>query len=230
MVELGELFRVHRGQVTGSNAVWIAGAAAEILPDRFLLPAITRARELIDAGPLLSAVDHLKRVIDLPVDLAAVNSPDRVAVEKFLAWARKNGADQSYIARHRRAWWSVGYRDPAPILVTYMGRRPPHFTRNAAEARHLNIAHGLYPREDLSTDILDAVIAFLNGSLTGEGGRVYAGGLIKFEPRELERLLIPRLDSLYAALDTKKVDKPATGGRRRRGNGQLSARANGRAA
>lgn len=230
MIELGELFRVHRGQVTGSNAVWIASVAAQSLPDRFLLPAITRARELLDAGSLLSTDNHLKRVIDLPLNLADVDHAHRSAVEKFLAWARKNGAHQSYIARHRRAWWSVGYRDPAPILVTYMGRRPPHFTRNAVGARHLNIAHGLYPRENLSTDILDAVIRYLNGSLTGEGGRVYAGGLIKFEPKELERLLIPKLESLYAALDAEKVDNRATGSRRRRGDRQLPARAHGRAA
>lgn len=31
-VELGELCRVHRGQVTGANDVWIAGAHSEGLP------------------------------------------------------------------------------------------------------------------------------------------------------------------------------------------------------
>ena len=31
-IELGELFRVHRGQVTGCNAVWIAGEHAAGLP------------------------------------------------------------------------------------------------------------------------------------------------------------------------------------------------------
>lgn len=223
MIELGELFRVHRGQVTGANAIWIAGSFAQILPDRFLLPAITRARELLDAGPVLRDRSHLKRVIDLPIDLDTIPPSERKLVDRFLAWAKRNDADQSYVARHRRAWWSVGYRTPAPILVTYMGRRPPHFTRNAAAAAHLNIAHGLYPREDLSTEIIDAVVKFLNGSLTGEGGRVYAGGLIKFEPKELERLLIPRLETLYATLDAEKMVHSRTRRRRRQSDERLSA-------
>ena len=68
-IELGELFRVHRGQVTGSNAVWIEGEAAQDVPARFKHPAITRARELIAAGPALRSVAGLRRVIDLPADL-----------------------------------------------------------------------------------------------------------------------------------------------------------------
>jgi hypothetical protein len=42
-IELGALCRVHRGQVTGSNRVWIAGKHAQGLPEAFLKPAITRA-------------------------------------------------------------------------------------------------------------------------------------------------------------------------------------------
>ncbi|MBV9290251.1 MAG: N-6 DNA methylase, partial [Hyphomicrobiales bacterium] len=43
-IELGELFSVHRGQVTGGNGVWIAGPRGAELPKHCLLPAITRAR------------------------------------------------------------------------------------------------------------------------------------------------------------------------------------------
>ena len=34
-MELGELFRVHRGQVTGANAVWIAGPQSRELPEKY---------------------------------------------------------------------------------------------------------------------------------------------------------------------------------------------------
>ena len=40
-------------------------------------------------------------------------------------------ADQSHVARHRRAWWSVGLKAPAPILCTYVARRPPAFSSTA---------------------------------------------------------------------------------------------------
>jgi hypothetical protein len=72
-----------------------------------------------------------------------------------------------------------------------MARRPPAFVRNLAGARHVNIAHGLYPREPLPPAALDGLAAYLRWSVTTRQGRTYAGGLIKFEPGELERLLVP---------------------------------------
>ena len=190
-VELGELCRVHRGQVTGCNAVWVAGRYPGPLPDTVLVASVTRARELFDAGARLSSTDALRRVIDLPVDLDALDAAARKPVRRFLRWARRMRADASYVAGNRRAWWAVGLREPAPILCTYMARRPPAFVRNPRGARHLNIAHGLYPRAPLSDATLDALAAWLQRNVRTSGGRTYAGGLTKFEPRELERILVP---------------------------------------
>ena len=109
----------------------------------------------------------------------------------FLKVAKQMGGNKGYIARHRRAWWAVGLRSPAPILATYMARRPPAFVRNAAAARHLNIAHGIYPREPMGEDLLRSLAQHLATVTTIQQGRTYAGGLTKFEPREMERLLVP---------------------------------------
>ena len=117
-------------------------------------------------------------------------------VERFLMWAKQEGAHETYIARHRRPWWRVGLREPPPIMASYMARRPPVFTRNAANARCINIAHGLYPREALSERTLRALVAFLNATTSTNDGRTYAGGLTKFEPKEMERLCVPRPELL----------------------------------
>jgi hypothetical protein len=196
-IELGELFRVHRGQVTGSNEVWIDNDAARDVPKQFKPITVTSARELLAAGPELASIKGLHRVIDLLAELDALYGDERKAVQRFLVWARKHGAHESYIATHRRAWWSVGLRAPAPILCTYMARRAPAFVRNKVLARHINIAHGLYPRAPLSDAELRAVLAYLRGFTSTTGGRTYAGGLIKFEPKELERTLLPRLEDIH---------------------------------
>ena len=107
------------------------------------------------------------------------------------------GADKSYVARHRRAWWAVALRLPAPILCTYMARRPTAFVRNRCGARHLNIAHGLYPRETLPSAVLDNLAAWLRGNVGVAAGRTYAGGLTKFEPKGLERIPVPKLERLH---------------------------------
>ena len=192
LVELGELCRVHRGQVTGANGVWIAGAHSEGVPPELLFPSVTRARELFAAGEALRDLAPLARVIDLPVELDLLEPGARRAVERFLRAARSMGADAGFVARNRRAWWAVGLREPAPILATYMARRPPAFVRNVAGARHINIAHGLYPRGPMSKAQLDALARYLARATSVADGRTYAGGLTKFEPREMERLLVPR--------------------------------------
>ena len=196
-MELGEICRVHRGQVTGCNAVWIAGGWTGALPDAVLIPAVTRARDLLDVGATLSCAGGLRRVIELPVDLGELDEAERCKVRRFLRWAEDMGADRSYIARHRRAWWAVGLRPPAPILCTYMARRTPAFVRNRCGVRHLNIAHGLYPREVLPPAVLDNLAAWLRNNVGVAAGRTYAGGLTKFEPKELERIPIPKLERLH---------------------------------
>src|SRR3984893_10928701 len=198
VIELGELFRVHRGQVTGANAVWIAGEHAEGLPDSVKVPAVTKARELIKAGAHLPSADALRRVIDLPAELDEFTREERSRINTFLRWAKKQGADQGYIAQHRKPWWSVGLKSPAPILCTYMARRPPQFTLNACHARHINIAHGLYPRSAVPPAALTHLVTWLNKNIQTGSGRTYSGGLTKFEPKEIERLRIPNLGTLLA--------------------------------
>ncbi|RIV57253.1 Eco57I restriction-modification methylase domain-containing protein [Burkholderia pseudomallei] len=197
-IELGELFRVHRGQVTGANDIWIAGEHAMSLPERVKLPAVTKAKDLIQAGAHLHSAEVLRRVIDLPAELDDFSKEERRRISAFLSWAKLNGADQSYIAQHRKAWWSVGLKAPAPILCTYMARRPPQFTLNACDARHINVAHGLYPREPLESGVMARLVTWLNKNISTGSGRTYAGGLTKFEPKEIERLRIPSLETLFA--------------------------------
>jgi hypothetical protein len=156
-----------------------------------LFPSVTKAKDLFAAGNVLADPKQLRRVIDLPVDLHQLSANDQKAVQRFLRHARAVGANEGFIASHRKAWWSVGLRSPAPILATYMARRPPAFVRNLANARHINVAHGLYPREPMSDSMLDKLALFLNGSTLLQDGRTYAGGLTKFEPKEMERLMVP---------------------------------------
>jgi adenine-specific DNA-methyltransferase len=190
-IELGELCRVHRGQVTGANRVWIAGPHSYGLPQSVLFPTVTRAQELFRAGQILDDPSSLRRVIDLPVDLDELVQDERKIIDRFLQKAKAMGADSGYVAINRRAWWSVRLREPAPILATYMARRPPAFVQNRANARHINIAHGLYPREPLSEMVMRGLVNYLSKWTRCSQGRTYAGGLTKFEPREMERLPVP---------------------------------------
>jgi adenine-specific DNA-methyltransferase len=196
-IELGELCRVHRGTVTGANATWVVRHHPD-LPVSVLFPSVTRARELFAAGPVLDRRDHLRLVVDIPAELDRLAPDERTQVAKFIEAAKKAGVHNGYIASHRRAWWSVGLKDPAPILATYMARRPPAFVLNTAQARHINIAHGLYPRQPLAGHTLARLALVLRDTTVLSGGRTYAGGLVKFEPKEMERLMVPDLATLQS--------------------------------
>lgn len=198
---VGDLFRVKRGQVTGANAVWVASPSspAAQLPAAMLRPAVTRAQELFEAGEALCSAGPLKRVVDIPANLDHLAESEREAVAAFLEWAQSKAADASYIARHRKPWYAVRLYDPAPILCTYMARRLPTFVRNICAARHLNICHGLYPRASLSDKTLDLVAKHLRATVNADAGRTYSGGLLKFEPREVERLPLPPIETILEA-------------------------------
>ncbi len=191
-VALGDFCRVHRGAVTGANATWVTKQGDPRLPSSVLVPAVTKASELfgLESGVLAGCGD-LRAVIDLPEDLDILDADARALVERFLRAARRAGAASGYIARHRKPWWSVKLRSPAPLLATYMARRPPAFVRNLAAARNLNTVHGIYPMESLSEEALCSLTRVLRDRATLSGGRTYAGGLTKFEPSEMERIMVP---------------------------------------
>ena len=68
-MELGEICRVHRGQVTGANAVWVRDLDdGDGVPGRYRFPAVTRARELFQAAGALREAGALRVVIDLPAE------------------------------------------------------------------------------------------------------------------------------------------------------------------
>ena len=204
--------------MTGANKVWVTAGNPVGLPGRFLFPAVTRASELFRAGGTLATAARLRSVIDLPADLGELAPAELALVTRFLAEAEAAGAAASYIACHRKPWWRVRLRAPAPILATYMARRPPAFVRNLAGARHVNIAHGLYPREPLPLAALDGLAAYLRRSVTPGQGRTYAGGLTKFEPGEMERLLVP-VPALLPACAPRRPGR--TGYRQERGRSRL---------
>jgi methylase of polypeptide subunit release factors len=187
---LADWFEIHRGVATGMNRAWLRD---EPLPGelrRYCQRCVTGAREILAAGNGVLEVDRLRWIVDLPVDLDCLVGESKKRAEQLLREWKDAGADLSYLARHRTPWWCLRLREPAPILVTYMARRPPRFVLNPRGARHLNIAHGLYPRKTMGQQNLRAWVDYLNGAVDAGAGRQYAGGLCKFEPGDLARLSV----------------------------------------
>ena len=104
----------------------------------------------------------------------------------MLALLRQNLADAGLTRRVQ-----VDMRKPPAAFVSYMGRRPPVFRANPHGVSFLNIAHGLYPRGPMAPDRLRAILTHLNEHTVLGQGRIYGGGLAKFEPSDVARLRLP---------------------------------------
>lgn len=199
LVPLGSLARVHRGVVTGNNSFWVR-EKDELgdVPESLTVPVVSHARELTGDCMAKSNPDGLRRLIVLPEDIGELSASEARAARSLIADGEQRGVDKGYIARHRKAWWSVKPQEAPAVLMTYMGRSTPTFVINENDLTMLNVVHGLYPVKPLSDRALERLVSYLNENVTLDEGRMYCGGLVKFEPREAEAIPVPSLKVLEA--------------------------------
>ncbi len=196
MVPLGSIARIHRGVATGSNAFFVLtrARARELGIERWCRPAVTNASEIFASHGVVRDSAERRLLLEVPVDIDRRSHP---ALDRCLASGESSSdgsvpVSERYLAAHRRPWWYLGKPKAPPIVVSYMARQAPMFALNPDSLALINIAHGVYPAQLMSKRALRQFVARLNearSSFVGSG-RTYQGGLEKFEPREMEALLL----------------------------------------
>ena len=123
------------------------------------------------------------------------------------------GLPSRYLPSRRKPWYSQEKRKPAPFLLPCVLRieegMAPRFIMNKSRRIATNSYLLLYPKVPLTRllkrdcslriQIFDSLCRIGRLSFEKEG-RLYGGGLIKIEPRELGKIsweLSPSLASLY---------------------------------
>lgn len=199
LVPLGRIARVHRGIATGANSFFVLTRERArdlgVLP--WCHPAITRAEEILSSGGVIHNSPARRLLLMVPADI------DRLAHPQLDAYLKQGEAlpnsksgnvspAHSYLATHRTPWWNLGPARAPAIVASYMARQPPAFAYNPDGLVLLNIAHGIYPHKPFTAQQALALTGQLNEARSrfkGQG-RTYHGGLEKFEPREMESLLV----------------------------------------
>ncbi len=126
-----------------------------------------------------------------------------------------------YKCRMRSPWWRVPLVNVPDIFLTYMDHERPRAVTNATRALHLNSLYGISLRADrrkIGCDLLP--LAMLNtATLLGAEmvGRAYGGGLLKLEPREADKLLVPSLATLREVASELRNVRPQIGTALRKG-------------
>lgn len=193
---LGEIGRCTRGIATGANqyfALRESDRRRHGLDHRDLAFCITKARQV--AGNSLTQAD-LDRLVQEDERVYLLHPRRRLtsAVRSYLQEGERLGIPRRYLPAHRPVWYMPETRAPAPIWVSVFARGAFRFVRNRAGARNLTAFHGIYLHEPTPACV-DALFAYLNSEAAQarlrQHRRIYADGLLKVEPRDVEALPIP---------------------------------------
>lgn len=220
-MRLGEFGRVDIGVVTGANDFFVlsrAEAQFHGLTETVLLPAVSKASHI--QGTRFTRRDwEFMGTNGDPVYLlvADPHSLTDKAVARYIATGEEKGLSKRYKCRTREPWYRVPYVRKPDLFLTYMSHVAPRLVVNELRATHTNTLHGVFLSDPLLAEPLAA--AFLSSAtlLSVEiEGRSYGGGVLKLEPGEAVRVLVPRLTpTLIEKLRTElpKVDQAVRDGR-----------------
>jgi len=227
-----DLFEIKRGIATGANSFFVLTqqqADNYGIPFLATKPILPKARYLDtkvincdkNGNPLLK-----QKLVLIDCDLEEYEiQRDYPDFYLYLQKAKeKDSLGKSIISRtlvkSRTPWYKQEYREPAPFLITYMGRPKKdnvpslYFIRNKSNAVALNTYILLYPKQwlqellNVQPKLYDEIFDSLNYSaqLISSQTRIYSGNLQKLEPGELKKLPILRLPPIVKeAFETKDL-------------------------
>lgn len=212
---LSEIAQVTNGYVTGANNFFHRSRAAiqaAGYPLRWLHPAARGSKSLSGLFFGLSDVDRLEnagRPHHLFVPRHDLFDQDPEALAQFVAEGEAEGIHERFKCRVRSPWWAVPGLQRADILVSYMIGRQPRAVVNRADAFYTNSLHGLRLKPGIEPELLAMTLHSSLSLLSFEiEGRTYGGGVLKLEPRELDRVLVawPRTPPERLAAVATRVD------------------------
>ncbi|MCZ6816367.1 MAG: N-6 DNA methylase [Planctomycetota bacterium] len=200
-----------RGIATGANAFFTMTreeAATWSIPDDLLRPCITKAAQA--RRPNFAPADYEALAASgkkcLILDATRRDAP---RIQKYLDHGIARQIHRRYLTRTRRLWYLTEQRRPADLLVTVFGRKRLRFVRNAARVLNLTAFHAVYMKPAYKKFVAYLLCYFHSAAAaraSAQEHRVYGDGLLKFEPKDVERLYVPDLDAVDKAAFEAAVD------------------------
>ncbi len=197
-VALETLASFRRGIATGANGFFLLSTeqldALGISLER-CFPCVGRANDV--QGLIYSASDFAAGVAEGgKLFLLNLADPLSAAERRYVQVGETEGLTSRYLLANRRPWYSMEQRPVAPIWAAVFGRGDLKFVLNEAGVRSLTNFHCIYPTSQDEV-FHRALVLCLNAHSVREAsklhGRVYGGGLNKFEPNDLKAIQVPDL-------------------------------------
>ena len=209
---LGAVARASVGYVTGANEFFHLrpSAAREAgIPERFLCPTVRNARCLPPNVLTKETVECWLRRDD-PVLLLRLSSHEKPprAVQEYLDSPAGREARESYKCRNRHPWYAVPDVTFPDAFLSYMSGEGPSLVANVARCACTNSLHAVQMKNGASVSDLQASWSHPLTRLSCElEGHPLGGGMLKLEPREAARLVIPRRDLALTRRELRCIEE-----------------------
>lgn len=208
-VRVRTIAEVRLGYVTGDNRFFHltpSAAAARSIPSGFLVPTVRSSRVLPDEVLTPETVEGWRND-DQPMLLLRIGKDATLPppIRDYLATDDGQRASLAYKCRHRKPWYAVPDVRMPDFFLAYMAGPRPHLVRNMARATCTNALLAVTLRHRRWQTLLPRLwrTSFTQLSCELEGHSL-GGGVLKLEPREAARVLLP-LPKTAEALPEREI-------------------------
>lgn len=214
MRRFGEVASIGIGYVTGANDFFHlrpSEAKQWRIPQQFLHPSVRNGRALPQKRLTAATVDRwckedeqvlllrLSKVVKIPA-----------SVQKYLDSAPGQLAREAYKCRVREPWYSVPDVQIPDFFMSYMSGKDVSLVRNDAGCSCTNSVHSVRVRDQAAVaQLIEAwETPFIRLSCELEGHPL-GGGMLKLEPGEANRIVLPPAD-VFADLPLTEIEDAVT--------------------
>lgn len=209
VTKLGDVATVGIGYVTGDNNFFhLSSAESKALgiSNRFLRPAVRNARGI--TGLTFTKRDwqaqQEQRARNLLLCISARERNLPGSLSNYLSKGIKAGISKGYKCRNRDPWFAVPHVHVGDAFLSYMSTSHPKLFLNKAKVVAPNTLHVVRLSKAASVASSTLAVGWCS-SLTNLSceieGHSMGGGMLKMEPRESARVLVPILPQASVELE-----------------------------
>ena len=212
-VQLGELFNVKIGLVTGHNKFFIVNKDDIIinqLPCDQVHYVISKKHHYNTNNITTSGLNELYDMNEYVCLFTTVGTDyNREETQNYLSLVEEEYIQNSKTFKKRAVWHSINTEKTPTAFLKYMSNSGPVLIKNSAKVTSTNNLHRLYCKSKLTSDDIKFTSVALQSSLSQLvselTGKSYGSGILKMEPSTTK--LIPIFNPSAYAFDKLELDK-----------------------
>ena len=185
-----------RGIATGANSFFslpLSRCKQLGLPRTVLKYCIAKSTQIRSSILTRNHIQQLEKR-DANIFILDVKKVYNEKIKKYILYGEKEEFHLRYLTRNREPWYRIEERQPAPILFGVFSRNTFKIVRNYSTALNLTCYHGFYPNI-FGQSFIDMLFLYFHSKsgfmILEKNARVYGDNLKKFEPNDLNELLVP---------------------------------------